>query len=283
MPAAIGDEFSSQCFELGSCGVQHEERADGGSLFTVYFESDQSIDTIRSELTLFIESKADRTVHGEFEIDIEEERDWSTQWRDFLKPMQVTDRIRITQPWNTLHPPSAGGFEIVIEPKMAFGSGGHESTRLCLMALEAADPLGASFLDVGTGSGVLAIAATFLGAREVTAIDDDVVATDNAKENVTLNLGGGIALEKRVQVLEGSVEAVEGCQYDMIVANIESQHLYPLLEPIERLLAADGVAVFSGLITRERQCFCEQLHRVGLRPMGEQELNGWMCFTAQRT
>lgn len=281
VPAATGEDFSAQCFELGSCGVQHEEHAGGMWLFTVYFESATQIGRVRSELALFLERTGEHSA-ARFETATEVERDWSTAWRDFLQPVQVTDRIRVTQPWNVLHAPEEDRFEIVIEPKMAFGSGGHESTRLCLMALDGSGSEGASCLDVGAGSGVLSIAATLLGACRVTAIDCDPVATDNARENVALNLGGSANLHERVQVVDGSVEVVEGRQYDLIMANIESQHLYPLLEPIEKLLAADGVAIFSGLMTREADCFRQWLEAVGLRGVDERELNGWICLTTER-
>ncbi len=279
VPATLGEDFGAQCFELGSCGVQYEEQA-GDWLFTVYFDSDKPIDSIRSQLALMVASDA-ACSPTRFETDTEEERDWSTKWRDFLTPVQVSDRIRITQPWNT-QPLQEGGVEVVIEPKMAFGSGGHESTRLCLVALEQAGPAGASCLDVGTGSGVLAITAAFLGAGDVTAIDCDPVAVDNARENVALNLGAPGKLHERVDVLEGSVGVVEGRQYDLIMANIESQHLYPLLEPLEKLLAADGVALFSGLMIREGEDFRQRLKTLGLRPVDERRLNDWMSLTTVR-
>ncbi len=216
-----------------------------------------------------------------FETDTEEERDWSTEWRDFLTPVRVSDRIRISQPWNT-QPLQEGGVEVVIEPKMAFGSGGHESTRLCLVALEQAGPAGASCLDVGTGSGVLAITAALLGASDVTAIDCDPVAVDNARENIALNLGAPTNLQERMEVIEGSVEAVGGRRFDMIMANIESQHLNSLLEPIEKLLAVGGVALFSGLMIREGEGFHQRLDAVGLRVVDERQLNGWMSLTTRR-
>lgn len=280
VPATLGEDFSVQCFELGSCGVQYEELGGDWS-FTVYFGSDKPIDRIRSQLALLVDGGTE-CASSRIETDTEEERDWSTEWRDFLKPVQVSDRIRIAQPWNT-QPPREGKVEIVIEPKMAFGTGGHESTQLCLMALEEADPAGASCLDIGTGSGVLAIAAMVLGAGDVSAVDCDSIAVDNARENVALNLGAPIDLQQRVEVLQGSVEAVAGRHYDLIMANIESQHLYPLLEPIERLLAVGGLALFSGLMIREEEEFRHRLEAVALRAVDERQLNGWMSFTTART
>ena len=279
VPATLGEEFSVQCFDLGSCGVQYEELGENWS-FTVYFDSDKPIDWIRSQLALLVENGTD-CPSSRFVTDTEEERDWSIEWRDFLKPVRVSNGIRIAQPWNT-EPLQEGGFEIVIEPKMAFGTGGHESTRLCLMALEEAGPAGASCLDVGTGSGVVAIAAVFLGASDVTAIDCDSIAIANARENVALNLGAPIDLQERVEGLEGSVETVAGRHYDMIMANIESQHLYSLLEPIEKLLTVGGLALFSGLMIREEEEFRQRLQAAGLKAVDERQLNGWMSLTTVR-
>lgn len=281
IPAILGEDFGARCFELGSCGVEYEEGTEAQDwMFTVYFDSDKPIERIHTQLALLV-ADCEGGGRARFEIDTEGERDWSTEWRDFLKPVQVSDRIRITQPWNT-QALRDNEIEVVIEPKMAFGSGGHESTRLCLMALEEADPAGATCLDVGTGSGVLAITAVFLGARQVTAIDCDSVAADNARENVVLNLGTKAALFERVEVFEGSVEVVAGRQYDMVMANIESRYLCSLLMPIERVLATGGRALFSGLMTRERKAFRQRLKAAGLQAIDEHELNGWMSFAAAR-
>ena len=282
IPAILGEDFGARCFELGSCGVEYEEGLEAEDwIFTAYFDSDKPIERIHTQLALLV-ADCEGGARARFEIDTEGERDWSTEWRDFLKPVQVSDRIRITQPWNR-QALRDGEIEIVIEPKMAFGSGGHESTRLCLMALEEADPAGAACLDVGTGSGVLAITAVLLCARQVTAIDCDPVAADNARENVVLNLGTKVESFERVEVLEGSVEAVASHQYDMVMANIESRYLYSLLTPIERLLAIGGRVLFSGLMARERDEFRQRLKAAGLQVTAEHELNGWMSFTAART
>ena len=279
VPADTGDDFSDLCFELGRCGVQYEEQPSQW-LFTVYFDSEMPVAALRSDLALFLERRGGDG--SRLVADTEEERDWSTAWRDFIEPVEATGRIRIRPPWIPAEP-SRGLIEIVIEPKMAFGTGGHESTRLCLLALEDADPAGASCLDLGTGSGVLAIAATLLGARRVTAIDCDRIACDNARENVRLNLGARPhGLDARVEVLDGSVEAVEGREYDVVLANIESQHLRPMLAPVERLLSPGGVALFSGLMSRESERFSQWLEEAGLQAMSERELNGWVCITAVR-
>ena len=279
VPAELGEDFSAQCFDLGSCGVQYDEQPDQWSC-TVYFDANAPIDFVRSELARYLERRGcDASC---LEADTEPERDWSTEWRSFLQPVQATERIRIRPPW-TPPDPSRASIEIVIEPKMAFGTGGHESTRLCLLALEECKPEGVSCLDLGTGSGVLAIAAVRLGARRVTAIDCDPVATDNARENVALNLGAlPHGLADRIEVLDGSVDMVEGRCFDVVLANIESQHLQPLLAPVERLLTPAGVALFSGLMTREKDRFRQWLQATGLRVLRERRQNDWMSFTAAR-
>ena len=160
---------------------------------------------------------------------------------------------------------------------MAFGTGGHESTQLCLQALDRFLSPQARCLDLGTGSGVLSIAAALLGAGSVLAVDVDEVAVVNARENLARN---AIA-EQCVEVRMGSLEVVGEASFDLILANIQSHILRPLLKPIDRLLKPVGLVLFSGLLVREGADFCGWVEDAGLQIETTMEKGEGICLVAR--
>ena len=160
---------------------------------------------------------------------IEEPRDWVQAARDLLQPMEVGARFFLAPAWRD-DPTPAGRFRIVVNPGMAFGTGAHETTRLCLEALEEFVKPGASVLDVGTGSGILAQAAALLGAGKVYACDTDPVAVQIA--------GSGFV---------GSVDAVAPAAVDVVVANINPEVIVRIAPDLVRVLRPGGVLLASGL------------------------------------
>src|SRR5450755_3005290 len=183
--------------------------------------------------------------------------DWAQRWRSFHQPLEIGDRLTVRPPWE---PPARAGVDVVIDPGQAFGTGAHATTRLCLELMLDAEPHG-SFVDVGCGSGVLAIVAAKLGWDPVTALDYDVAAIDATRENAARN-GLGPALEARhFDLRSGQVPAA-----DFVVANVlagplrawaATQHALPARLVLSGLLAteADGVAAAftaRGMAERER-------------------------------
>jgi ribosomal protein L11 methyltransferase len=162
-------------------------------------------------------------------IRIEEDRDWVQSARDLLQPMEVGARFFLVPEWRD-DPTPAGRFRIVVNPGMAFGTGVHETTRLCLEALEEFVKPGVRVLDVGTGSGILAQAATLLGAGKVYACDTDPVAVEIA--------GNGFV---------GSVDAVAPASVDVVVANISPEAIVQIAPDLVRVLRPGGVLLASGL------------------------------------
>src|SRR5437016_3064124 len=158
----------------------------------------------------------------------EEPRDWVQSARDLLQPMQVGARFFLAPEWRD-DPTPAGRFRIVVNPGLAFGTGVHETTRLCLEALEDYLKPGMSVLDVGTGSGILARAARLLGATRVTACDIDPVA-------VEISAGDFI----------GSVDAVASGAADLVMANISPEAILQLAAELMRALKPAGVLLASG-------------------------------------
>jgi ribosomal protein L11 methyltransferase len=190
--------------------------------------------------------------------------DWVETWKREVRATEVAPGIVVAPTWD---PYEARGGEVVIrlDPGMAFGTGSHASTRLCLAALAAHPPRGQAVLDLGTGSGILAIAAVRLGAARVLAADIDPVATAAAAENVALN-GVGSAVE----VVTGDLAACEGT-FDLVLANILAVPLVQMAEGIAARVRAvqipgyaGGRAVLSGLLVSEAEAVAAAYGASGL-------------------
>ncbi len=202
--ADLWDHHSAGIVELSSARVR------------AFFEDTED----RSELLLLFPGSTMRT---------EENRDWVQSARDLLQPMEVGARFFLAPQWRD-DPTPAGRFRIVVNPGMAFGTGVHETTRLCLEALEEFVKPGASVLDVGTGSGILAQAAALLGAGKVYACDTDPVAVEIARRGFV-----------------GSVDAVAPASVDLVVANINPEVIVRIAQDLVRVLRPGGVLLATGL------------------------------------
>jgi ribosomal protein L11 methyltransferase len=192
------------------------------------------------------------------------EDEWRDAWKRFFRVARLTPRIVIVPSWET-HEATPGDVVLDLDPGRAFGTGAHASTRLCLSELDALAESGrrvASFLDVGTGSGILAIAAAKLwpGARGV-AVDVDPLAVSAARENLERN---GVA--GRVAAGETPVGDLDA-GFDLVVANIQADVLEPLAAPLAARVAAGGVLVLSGLLAPQADRVAAVYARRGLEPV----------------
>lgn len=271
VPLQQAEDISAQLFELGCAGVQ-EETVDHGVCLIAFFEDQKKqADILRAYKTLM----ADFGVTAEIHAEAVPNEDWTTSWRDYFKPVYATPRIVICPAWAP-EPVPEGGFSILIDPKMAFGTGHHETTRLALMGLEKCVVGRERVLDVGTGSGILAIAAIKLGAQSVMAVDTDPPAIDNTQENLVLN-----GVLEGVVVKEGSVGAVSGT-FDVVVANIISSILVPLLPQIATRVQPGGRVVLGGILTREREAFCKAITQAGFVMDEMLEDGEWICAVGHK-
>jgi ribosomal protein L11 methyltransferase len=205
--------------------------------------------------------------------------DWGRKWKENFKPLPVGQRLMIAPPWEEgPFPPER--LVIRIEPAMAFGTGHHATTRMCLETLEEGLAMwsgkdGPSVLDVGTGTGILAIAAARLGARRIIALDSDPEATSAAKQNLVLN-----RLERLVEVRQGDLDVLEaGFQFDLIVANLDTKTLCPLLGALRDRLAREGREVISGVPLEDEEKVRTAAQAAGLRLAARRAEDGWLCLT----
>ena len=274
VPAACAEDVSAWAYELGSCGLQAEEVGERTRL-SAYFAAEPACDLARvqNELTHRLVALGLASPIG---TECVEERDWEVEWRRFFAPVWATERIVVHPSWIPVEL-AEGQIAVCIDPKMAFGTGGHESTQLCLQALESCLRPGMRCLDLGTGSGILSIAAALLGAGSVLAVDIDEKAVANARENLAHNR----ISSERVEVRLGSVEAVAERPFDLVLANIQSHVLRPLLTPLRGLLAADGRVAFSGLLAREGAAFCHWVAEAQLEVDTILAKEAWICVVVR--
>lgn len=203
-----------------------------------------------------------------------EEEDWLNNWRQYFKPMPVGDKLMICPSWYELKD-SDDRVVLDIDPGLAFGTGKHETTRLCLETLEKYVYDGCSVLDVGCGSGILGIASALLGAGEVFGVDIDPAAVRVAKENAQINN----VSDKFTAVCGDLTDKVES-KYDIIVANIVADAIIFLSKGIREFMKDDTVYIMSGIIDT-------RLDDVKAALCGDFEIvdevfdNGWYCVIAK--
>lgn len=204
------------------------------------------------------------------------EEEWAEAWKAHYEPQHIGRRLVVCPSWQT-YLPSDGEVVITLDPGMAFGTGLHPTTRMCLEALEEHLSCGAEVLDVGTGSGILAIAAAKLGASAVLALDTDPSAVKIAKENVQAN-----GVREAVKVKEGSLEMAKGFLFDLIVVNILARTIAELIEKgLLDLLKAEGLLIAAGIMASEeeaRNTFRER----GLKELSPLQKGDWVTLIGRR-
>lgn len=202
-----------------------------------------------------------------------EEQNWNAEFESSLEPVRVAEGLVITQSWNPNPETLPGDTVITIDPKMSFGTGHHESTRLVLRLMSAMPFAGRSVLDIGTGTGVLAILAAMRGAEPVVAIDNNEWATANAAENIELNKVEGIDLRRC------ELDEVEGKSFEVILANIHRSVIVGLLPGIvERLASApDAALLTSGVLIEDYEYLLEPARAHGLIPAAEEREGDWIA------
>ena len=199
-------------------------------------------------------------------------QNWNREWEKTIQPIRVTDRIVITPTWHPIEP-GANDVVLIIDPKMSFGTGYHETTRLVLQLMEPRVRTGMTILDLGTGTGVLAIAALRLGAGHATGVDIDEWSFENALENVRLN---GVA--DRARILQGDLSAVPAGRFDMILANIQLNVIAPVLPELRDRLVPNGSILLSGLLVSDEEEISAGLDRAGLAAVERRTENEWLAL-----
>jgi ribosomal protein L11 methyltransferase len=220
-----------------------------------------------------------------------QEADWAEAWKAHYHRLHIGRRTVILPAWEAYRP-EAGEVVIRLEPGMAFGTGLHPSTQLCLVALEEWVPQGGDVLDVGTGSGVLAIAAAKLGARSVVAIDADPVAVGVAAENVAANGVSGQVVVRQASLPGGEVvplrfggnclEVLHEGEYDLVVINILAPVITGMAPALGARTRQGGRLIAAGLIEGQERDVVRALQSRGFSILGRGQENDWVCLIAER-
>ena len=201
-----------------------------------------------------------------------EAQNWNALWESNFEPVEVDDRVLIRAPFHA--PNNSVQFEIVIMPKMSFGTGHHSTTKMMVQMILDADLAGKSGLDMGSGTGVLAIAACKCGAAALDAVDIDDFAFENCQENIVTN---GVA--DRITPLLGDVRVVAGRSYDFILANINRNILLGDMDAYMRMLNTGGQIFFSGFLDSDIEAMCAAAKERNLELNFERHDKGWAALS----
>lgn len=206
--------------------------------------------------------------------DIEIEN-WNAKWESNFKEVEVDDKVLIRAPYHKSRP-NYSGLDIIIQPKMSFGTGHHATTQLMVKSLLASNLKGKRVLDMGSGTGVLAIVATKLGAESVVAVEIDEMAEESVRENIELN---GVA--DKVTSIWGDASAIEGMQFDIILANINRNILLADMEAYVNTLGEDGEIVLSGFLEEDVAILLEKGESLGLEFRQKRACEEWRALRMQ--
>lgn len=205
-----------------------------------------------------------------------DEEDWAQSWKAFFWPRKISRHVVVKPTWRDY---AADGDDIVIEldPGMAFGTGTHPTTVLCVTLIEKYLRQGDFFLDVGTGSGILMIAAAKLGAERLCGVDKDIVAIDIAAKNLKLN---GVSPQK-IKLCPGHLVDCINAKYNFIVANIFTHVVLELLESISRVLESRGIVVCSGIIESNKNLVMATMQNAGFNILEVAVREDWVAIAGQ--
>ncbi|WAH43786.1 50S ribosomal protein L11 methyltransferase [Alicyclobacillus fastidiosus] len=281
---------------IGNVHVPHPEYGEwfdemivpteGVTVF-VYFPETHEPGEIRSRVLAVVDKVSEAGLdvgHRAREIRVEsvDDSSWLNAWKEHYHPIPVGDDLVIVPVWSQhdLPPELRSRKRIIVEPGMAFGTGTHQTTQLCTQALAQLDLGGKEVLDVGTGTGILAIAAARLGARRVTAIDIDPVAVDAARENVARN-----DLSDLISVQEGNLLAgyQQDAKFDVAVANILRDIVILLLPQVAQRLNAGGYLLTSGYIDTQAPAVEEALAQNGFEICERYQRDDWVATLAVKS
>ncbi|NMI05574.1 50S ribosomal protein L11 methyltransferase [Paenibacillus sp. SZ31] len=262
---------------------------EGFAVIKGYFSEGTDMAELQSEVHPRIEELSEFGIDtGEvrYETRTVDEDDWATAWKQYFKPVRVSERLTIKPTWEEYTPESPDEKIIELDPGMAFGTGTHPTTSLCLRTLETVIQGGEEVIDVGTGSGILAIGAIKLGAKHVLALDLDPVAVISARENVELN-----GLEQQITVKESDLLSVLGSQdpalgvqlpVKVVVANILAEIILLFVDDVYNALESGGTYIVSGIWKNKEQVVHDALVASGFEVSAIHRDEDWLAFVARK-
>ena len=249
-------------------------------------QAPEQIAQLKSELEVFRTQNPDTNL-GSLEVSLQnlQEEDWEESWKQYYQPIPIGEKLLIVPQWLSPENPEHR-IPVVLDPGMIFGTGAHASTQMCLRALEQTIHGGERVIDLGSGSGILSIAALLLGAQEATGVDIDPKAEDIARENAALN---GLTAPK-FRAVTGNVigdrammESLSQGGYDVVLANIVADVIIPLSAVVPHFLRPDGVFICSGILNTRLPEVERAVEATGLTITQREMQEDWCRLTARRS
>lgn len=297
------EPISNILHEAGASGVVIEDRAEltkkrEGGLFGELYELDPNdypeegvavkaylpvnsfLQETVDDITAAVHNLASYQIDvGNVKVTVSEvhEEDWATAWKKYYNPVKISEKFTIVPTWEDYEPFSTDELIIELDPGMAFGTGTHPTTVLCLQALERFVKQGDRVVDVGTGSGVLAIGAALLGASHVTALDLDEVAVSAARQNVALNKA-----EEKITVSKNNL--IDGIQDapDVVVANILAEVIMSFTGDVATILKPGGYFIASGIIGQKKDAVRQSFGDAGFSIEETVVMEDWVCIVGKK-
>ncbi len=241
--------------------------------FPVNGETEQKCHMVKEKLRLLYSQNNIKTKIVYNQIN---EEDWSESWKEFFWPEKISRNIVIKPTWREYHP---GWNEIVLEidPGMAFGTGTHPTTSMCVNMIENFINPGSSFLDIGTGSGILMLAAAKLGAEKLAGVDTDEMAVEIAGKNLLLNKIDPDSFNLYHGNLADTIED----RFDMVASNILSEIILILLKDVRRVLTEDGIFICSGITEGNSDVITNKLKSAGFHIIEHVQQENWVAFASK--
>ena len=264
------EEISSYLFAHGCEGINVSD--DG---IIIYFTTHRWSNEVKSGITEYIRHIIPGFSAKQIQVKAITDHDWNADWKKHFKPLKISSQVVIRPPWEE-YTPAQGDQVIIINPKMAFGTGHHESTQLVIQEMKDLIKPEMHVLDVGTGSGILAILAMKLGAESVLGIDNDMEAIKNAAENLQLNNIGGA-----INFGYAELENVPASDYDLVVANINRNTLHKYAQQFPEYVKQDGYLIISGLLRQDEMSTTRLYKENGFAVVRKNVMKDWLAIVFQ--
>jgi ribosomal protein L11 methyltransferase len=274
VPDDLKDAIVGELSDDGVAGVWESDVPEAGlTRLVLYFSPRSNLGKIETRVrTIFERSRREIPSISRAVV---EERDWTEEWKKLYSSFPIANDFFVIPSWEDCQCPH-GRLPIRIDPGQAFGTGTHETTQLTIQALERWVEAPHAVLDVGTGSGILAIAARLLGAARVFACDIDPVATHVAQANIERNA------ENNVWTFCGSIDAVKSQSIHLLMGNLTADLIIDLFPQLDRVLKPQGIAIFSGILHEQGEEVREVIARSQFAVHEELTQGEWLALVAEK-
>ncbi len=263
----IPEIISSVLWQLEITGVSEEVNC-----IKVFAEGSSTLSSedLSNELEKLVAQKV--LLNYIVEENLVEDKNWNEEWEKSLNIIKVSDRI-VIKPTFREYSKAAGEIVINIVPKMSFGTGEHQTTKLVIQLLEKYLEPGARLLDVGSGTGILSIVAVKLGAKSAVAVDNDEWCFENGNENCALN-----GVEEKIKIVLGEIKDIHENDFDLIAANIQKNILIRIAEEIKSKLNQKGIVILSGLLMNDEEDIVQVYKKFGFELVEKKQMDEWISL-----